>query len=119
VVSTSPSDGAVDVTLNTSISLTFSEPMLQGITEAAISFVPVIGCSFSWEPTGQTVTCVPTANLTATTLHTVTVGTGAQDLATNPLSAPFTFSFTTGVDLLATCLFDDGNVSFDACVFGN
>ena len=119
VVSTDPPDGTVDVALNASVSVTFSEPMNQAATEAAISVVPAFGCTFTWDPGGSTVTCVPGSNLTANTLYTVTVGTGAQDLAGNPLQAPFVFSFTTGIDLLATCLFDDASSLFDACVFGN
>jgi len=119
VVSTDPTDGASDVPINASIQVTFSEPMDQSATQVALSFDPNVSCNLSWDPTGTILSCNPTTNLITDTAYNVTVDTGAQDLAGNPLQATFTFGFTTGNIALATCIFDDSNSHFDGCVFGN
>ncbi len=94
VVSTSPKDGemlfAQMFQYPIPISVIFSEPMDQKSVEEAFQIDPPEQGAFTWS--ANTVTFTPsTWSLSFQT--TVTIGTGAKDLAGNPLSAPFTFSF--------------------------
>ncbi len=94
VVSTSPKDGemlfAQLFQYPIPISVTFSEPMDQKSVEEAFQIDPPEQGTFAWS--GNSVTFTPsTWSLSFQT--TVIIGTGAKDLAGNPLAAPFTFSF--------------------------
>ncbi|MDI6886381.1 MAG: choice-of-anchor D domain-containing protein, partial [archaeon] len=94
IISVSPADGATDVAVSTTISATFSEAMNTAASvEAAFSIAPSVAGTFSWA--GNTMTFTPGANLAYITIYTVTIGTGAQDLAGNPLTSAYTWSFTT------------------------
>jgi len=117
VVASVPADADADVARNVSIAITFSEPMDEALTEAAWSVEPSIGCAFEWLGTSTTLVCEPSPELAPDTVHTVTLGTGAADLAGNALAAPFTFTFTTGALVLQVCRFDDPDTPFDACLF--
>jgi len=117
VVASVPADAEVDVARNASIAITFSEPMDEALTEAAWSVEPSIGCAFEWLGTSTTFVCEPSPEMAPDTVHTVTLGTGAADLAGNALAAPFTFTFTTGALVLQVCRFDDPGTRFDACLF--
>ena len=98
VTGTINNNGAVNVPLNTKASAFFSEVMdpftitsdtftlMQGTT-------PIAGAVAYL---GLTATFTPTAVLTANTLYTATITTGAKDLAGNPLAANYQWSWTTG-----------------------
>jgi hypothetical protein len=98
VTSTVPAANAVGVPFNQKPAATFSEAMdpatintltftlKQGIT-------PVTG---TVTYVGQTATFTPAVNLTASTIYTATITTGAKDLAGNALAADVIWSFTTG-----------------------
>ena len=92
VTPVSPANGATNVPVTTTISATFSEAMNQASAETAFSVDGVAG-TFSW--VGNTMTFTPTANLASDTTYTVTIGTGAQDLAGNPMASAYTWSFVT------------------------
>lgn len=92
IISVSPANGATDVPVTTTISATFSDAMNETSAEAAFSLNGVTG-TFSW--IGNTMTFTPGANLASATNYTVTIGTGAQDLAGNPMTSAYTWSFTT------------------------
>ncbi|MBI3183720.1 MAG: Ig-like domain-containing protein [Myxococcales bacterium] len=96
VESTSPSGGSTDVPYTSNVSVLFSEPMLRAATEAAFSSNPQIACIFSWDPTSTRLTCTP-SSLSGNTLYRVGIGTGARDIANNPLEAAYSFTFTTGI----------------------
>lgn len=117
VVASVPADADVDVARNASIAITFSEPMDEALTEAAWSVEPSIGCDFDWRGASTILVCEPSPELAPDTVHTVTLGAGAADLAGNALAAPFTFTFTTGARALQVCLFDDPASLFGACLF--
>ena len=116
VVATHPEDGDSDVALNTAISVTFSQAMDQAATAGAFDASPPVDCEFSWNLASTVLTCSPEELLTENTEYTVTIHTGAQDQQGVSLEQAFAFGFTTGEDLLVTCVFDDSN--FDECVFG-
>jgi Sec-independent protein translocase protein TatA len=85
----------VEVDINTTITITFDEPMQQAATEAAFSISPHIQGTFLW--IGNTLIFTPDA-LNIATVYTVTIGTGAVDLAGNSFDSPFQFTFTTKLD---------------------
>lgn len=105
IVSITPANGATGVARNTSVVITFSEPV-QGVNTTTVQLrrtllgIPtlVLG-SVTLNAAGTQATFTPSLGLAATTLYTLTVtgGTGQiRDLANNPLNPTTTTStFTT------------------------
>jgi hypothetical protein len=97
VTSTSPLDGATAVSINTSITATFSEAMdplmVTTATFTLRGIAPVLG---TVAYVGTTATFRPAASLAPNTAFTATITTGAKDLAANPLVGARVWSFTTG-----------------------
>jgi len=98
VLSTTPATDAVDVPLNSVITVVFSEPMDSStLNSTTISLRgaggPVDGTvGFS----SNSATFTPAANLNNSTVYTARVSTGVTDLAGNPLAAEYTWQFTSG-----------------------
>ncbi len=95
VLSTAPANGDTNIPVNTDISFSFSKAMNKASVEGAFSSSPAITCAWSWTPDSKLATCNPPTNLSFNTTYSVTLGTGAKDLADDPLAAPYNFSFTT------------------------
>jgi hypothetical protein len=99
VVSTSPANGATDVSLDlTVVSITFSKPMQSNISFST-NFWPLSSSTPSWSSNKMTlnITRTDTQKLKSAVEFTFTLnpeGDGFRDLDGNPLP-PFTFSFTT------------------------
>ena len=98
VISTNPANAATGVPLNQKIAATFSKGMDAG-TITATTFTlkqgtTAVGGTVTY--VGTTATFTPTANLTASTVYTATITTGAKDLAGNALASNFVWTFTTG-----------------------
>jgi hypothetical protein len=102
VTLTVPVSGAGSVARNTKIAATFSKAMdpstITGTTFTVTGpgSTPVAG---TVNQIGLNATFTPTSNLAASTVYTVTITTGAMDLAGNALAAglvPNPWSFTTG-----------------------
>lgn len=98
VISTNPASGATLVPLNQKIAATFSKVMDSStITTTTFTLkqgTTAVAGTVSYA--GTTATFAPTANLTASTLYTATITTGAKDLAGNALASNFVWTFTTG-----------------------
>ena len=101
VISANPSCGATGVSLNTKLAATFSKAM-DPLTITGSTFTvtgpgttPVAG-TVAYSGTGNVATFTPTSNLAPSTVFTLTVTTGAKDLAGNALASAFTCAFTTG-----------------------
>jgi hypothetical protein len=94
----SPVDLATDVPVNTSVSATFSEPMLPAtITTATFTlFDGATQITGTVVYVGLSATFTPNAPLLNDTDYTATITTGAQDLAGNALALDYVWSFTTG-----------------------
>ena len=98
VVSTSPAAAATNVSLDSSVTATFSEAVLPG----TISFVltdpsdNTIPATLSYDPVSQTATLTPNSPLAYGTTYTATLS-GAQDLAGNAMTTA-TWTFTTVPD---------------------
>ena len=105
VSSTSPVNAATGVTLNSSVSATFSEAMKNStLTAATFTLAPTLGgpaIAGTVSVAGNTATFTPSVALAASTQYTATITTGAQDAAGNALAANFTWSFTTGTSTAA------------------
>jgi len=85
-----------DVSVTTVITVTFNESMNTTSVEDAFSIGPSVAGTLSWS--GDTMTFIPTAALAYSTMHEVTIGTGAEDLAGNPLAAAYIWDFTTAAE---------------------
>ncbi len=99
VASRIPATGATGVPIDTEISVTFDEPMdpstIDSTTfQVATGATPVPG-TVSLSPDRLKATFTPTGNLSFDSVHFVTVASGVQDLAGNPLGADHVWSFTT------------------------
>lgn len=104
VTSTTPDNLAVDVSLDTDITIEFSEPMDTASVEAAIGSDPLIPCTISWNASSTRLTCQLTADLAPSTTYLVGINPTAQSAAGVTLEEPFTIIFATegaqiGVDL--------------------
>jgi subtilisin len=106
VTGVSPSDGATGVAVGTNVSVTFSEAVdpttVNGSTFTVSDGGGVAG-SISVAGNGLSATFDPSADLANSTLYTITVTSGVQDLSGNSLdqdpasggTQPFSSSFTT------------------------
>jgi parallel beta-helix repeat protein len=88
-----------DVLVNTTITVTFNEPMNKSQVLNAIILVPGINGSFEWSQ--NTLIFIPFSNLKYATEYIVTVGLELTDLEGNSLQLPFQFNFTTEPDVFA------------------
>ncbi len=79
----------------TVIVVAFSEPMNTSSVQAAFQVTPSATGTFSWSNGSRTLTLLISGSLALGTSYTVTVSTGAKDLAGNPLAQPFVFTFAT------------------------
>jgi hypothetical protein len=95
ISSTDPANNATNVSVNTTIKITFSEPMDKTSAQNAFSISPSISGNFSWDENTNTMIYTLSIPLTRATTYTVGMGTEAKDLAGNPLSSSYNFSFTT------------------------
>lgn len=97
VIATDPANGATDVALNKVITATFSKKM-DSTTINANSFLIMQGSnaingivSYS----GNTATFVPTNSFNNNTVYTATITTSGKDSSGTPLTANYTWSFST------------------------
>lgn len=95
VLSTSPANGATNVSRLSSIRITFSEPMARLATQAAIAISPSTSCTWAWNSTDTGLTCTPSLLQLPLGTITVTIGTGARDKAGNPMARAYSFAFST------------------------
>ena len=97
VISTTPAAGSTEVsTSSPNITATFNEAVQSGsisfvLTDSGGNTVPT---SLSYNTTTNTATFTPTVALTGGKTYTATVS-GAQDLANDVMSAPYSWTFTT------------------------
>ncbi|TLZ52783.1 MAG: hypothetical protein E6K18_02120 [Methanobacteriota archaeon] len=97
VGNTFPANGARDVPTNTTITISFFEPMNESSVETAISALPsLLAPRFRWNPTSQAVT-ITTGGLLDNTTYAIRVAATARDTCGpgRAMSADYSFSFTT------------------------
>ncbi|MBI4649974.1 Ig-like domain-containing protein [Candidatus Desantisbacteria bacterium] len=95
VSSTSPINNAVNVVVNTSITVTFNETM-DSTTITTSNFTIDNSVTGSIKYNGTSATYTPSVNLSANTKYTATITTGVKDAAGNTLASNYIWSFTTG-----------------------
>jgi hypothetical protein len=100
VIASRPVAGATNVTVNTTLTVTFNETM-DAATINSSNFIlkdgsgnPVSG-SFAYFV--KTAAFKPGTNLSPNTTYTVTITSGVKDLAGNHMSNPYSWDFTTGI----------------------
>lgn len=108
VISTDPSNGALNVVLNKRITVTFNV-LIDSLTLNATTFTLNQGntlkalkseaslVSGKIQYSGNSVIFIPSSLLVANTVYTGTITTGAKDTYNSSLPANYTFSFTTGL----------------------
>ncbi len=104
VSSTDPLNAATGVPLNQKIAATFSKTMdATTITSATYTLTQgSTSVSGFVSYSGTTAIFAPASNLLANTVYSVTITTGAKDLAGNALATNYVWSFTTGAAVVAT-----------------
>ncbi len=98
VLSTTPANGATNVSVSQALSATFNEAMNPGTIGAATFTVAGPGgvaVAGSVTYSGLVATFTPTANLANSTIYTATITTGATSSAGTPLAASYVWTFTT------------------------
>ncbi len=105
IISTIPLDNATNVALNTDISAEFSEAM-NGLTVTDLTFLvtddefaPVSGI-ITYDAITKIATFNPDNDLLFDTEYTVTITTGATDLAGNAMGEDFIWTFTTASEIV-------------------
>lgn len=104
IISTVPASGASGISIQPTLSATFSEP-LNASTVSPSSFSLVqsfceLGCDVpvSIGYSDSTATITPSAPLSLNTSYTATFSTAVADLAGNPMTSNYTWSFQTLAD---------------------
>ncbi len=104
VSSTDPANAATGVALNQKIAATFSVAMdattIQTSTFSLMQGTTSVSGFVSYS--GITAIFAPASNLAPNTAYTVTIKTGAKDLAGNALANNYIWSFTTGAAAVVT-----------------
>ncbi|MDP2275382.1 MAG: Ig-like domain-containing protein [Archangium sp.] len=96
VASSSPAAGAMNVPTTSNLEFNFSERMNEAATEAALISSPALASRvITWNSAGTLMSVNPGVDFAFNTNITVTLGTGARDLAGNQLLAAHTFTFRT------------------------
>lgn len=95
VVSISPDDKATDIAIEVEIIIEFSEPMDAESVESAISIMPYIEYSCSWNNDNKTLTLKLSDPLAYETLYQISISTEAKDIADQGLENKYEFEFTT------------------------
>ncbi len=99
VSATSPSNGAISVGVNSTITVTFSEGILKStVTAATFKLSTAAGAPIAGivSVSSNIATFTPSTNLASNTQYTATITTGVTDVAGNALAKLFTWKFTTG-----------------------
>jgi hypothetical protein len=106
VIATTPSNGATAVPVNQAVTATFNGAMNATTITGTTFTLKAGGVSVTGVVTyvagGSVATFTPAASLTASTVYTATITTGAQDLGGNALASNFVWTFTTAASTDAT-----------------
>jgi alpha-tubulin suppressor-like RCC1 family protein len=98
VVSMNPANGAIDVAIDTTISVTFSNDMdATTITTSTFYLDQNISGTISHDATNKTAIFKPDTNLSNNTTYTATIKSDIKDNMGNFLISNYSFSFTTVV----------------------
>ncbi len=97
VVSTFPENLAVEVPIDSPISMEFSKAMIPDSVEKAVSFNPELGgLSFVWNE-DNTAVYISSNEMAPSNMYFVSVGTVATDIFGIQMTEPYIFAFTTSI----------------------
>jgi hypothetical protein len=96
VMSTSPEHGAVAVSVETGISVTFSEAMERTSVTSVLSSSPSIEWAIGWSGGDTKLSLTPRVWLMELTQYTISIGIDAMSATGSTLATTYEFSFTTG-----------------------
>ncbi len=105
----SPLDGAVDVSVNSTVSVVFNEPMNEAsITESDFQLLDgqgtLVPAVLTYDAETRTATLTPSSALQVDTLYTATlISGGPTDLSGNAIVGDVSWTFTTGGGLNCPC----------------
>ncbi len=94
VIDTEPSDGALDVEVDTSIIITFSTEMETTSVEDDFTISPHVSGTFIWDSEDTILTYILDENLTYSTSYEVTIGSGSRGKNGVYMETDHQFSFT-------------------------
>jgi uncharacterized protein YvpB len=92
-----PGPGTLGVQINTSINVTFNQPVDHSSAQSHFSVSPSISGSFSWS--GNTMVFTPSSNLTYNTSYTITIGSPVTTVYGRDSNQTFSSSFTTETNI--------------------
>ncbi|MEO7905070.1 MAG: DUF4082 domain-containing protein, partial [Candidatus Saccharimonadales bacterium] len=100
VVSTSPTVNATNVAVTTSVVATMSEAIdPETVTASSVTIVDsqgvTVGVTHSYDAAQRQITVAPSNSLSDGQTYTVTLTTAVKDVAGNPLSQAYSWTFTT------------------------
>jgi parallel beta-helix repeat protein len=95
ITSISPDDDTIDILVDENIVIDFSESMDTESVESAISISPYSEYSCTWSSDNSTLTLSFSEPLEYQTLYEISIGTSAQDMASNSLESKSEFEFIT------------------------
>lgn len=97
VISTSPEDESINVSIDATIKVTFINKMDEDSVLDAFSTIPVISGEMLWNDEGTEFNFIPNEQLDPETLYTITISTTAVNaIQHKPLPQDYVFDFTTG-----------------------
>lgn len=95
IISTVPTNNAMDTSINTTILIIFSESMNRISVESAFSITPTISYSIQWSDGDKIVIITPNFDLEYDETYKINIDVQASDLANLKLANSYTFEFTT------------------------
>ena len=114
VASTNPPTGDTNMPINIAVSATFNEAVDPSTVNSNV--FTVSGVTGTVTITDQTAAFKSSSNLPINTTLTATVKTGVKDMAGNTMTAPYSWTFTTGSSVAGSCRYDLS--IYDTCLIG-
>ncbi|BAY94727.1 MULTISPECIES: DUF4082 domain-containing protein [unclassified Tolypothrix] len=101
VISTTPSNSATGIAINTTVKAAFSEAMNSAtISSSTFQLLgpnnTAVNAGVIYDASTKTATLTPSTALAANTSYTATITSGVKDIAGNALAQNYIWSFTTG-----------------------
>lgn len=118
VSATNPVNNATNVAENTTVTATFSEPMLPSAINSTNFTVNGVTGTVAYDATNKIATFTPSSNLSYSTTYTATITTGVKDAAGNAMASDYTWSFTTAATRSYTSPTPTGTGTATATVSG-
>ena len=100
IIQTDPTAGAVDVPIETTITVTFSKSMDVSSVESSFSISPEVDGTFKWSDQNKTFVYTPSTILPYSTFYALGIDTSVKDIQGNRLLSSYEWNFTTEDDLI-------------------